>query len=64
MPTVIQVFTRHIYGAPKVYVLNPEQAQAISSLTGCKTLEARHVAALEALGFTFEAVLDPKARTY
>lgn len=59
MNSTIQVYSRSVYGRSLVYVANPEQAQSIRTLTGSKTLEERHLSALEALGFTFEQVIDP-----
>lgn len=56
----IQVYTRNVYGSLKVYAANPEQAKALAVLTnGAKTLEHRHLQALESLGFLIEQVSDP-----
>jgi hypothetical protein len=61
MENIIQVYSRNVYGRFLVYAANPEQAQHLTALTGSKTLETRHVAALEAMGFTFDTVSDPRA---
>lgn len=58
--STIQVFTRNVYGKPTVYAADANQAQALAQLTGCKTLEHRHLQGLEALGFTLTQVPDPK----
>lgn len=60
MNTTIPVYVRQVYGCPKVYAADSEQAQALAALTGCRTLEHRHTQALEALGFTVNVVPDPK----
>ena len=60
MPT-ITVYTRSVYGQLKVYAANPEQAKHLSTLTGARTLEHRHLAALESLGFTVSQVPDPQS---
>ena len=61
MSPTIRVYSRLVYGQPKVYVLDPVQADALSTLTnGARTLESRHLRALEALGFTIEQVPDPR----
>ncbi len=61
MNTQIDIYTRSVYGIDRTYVADPDMARAIAGLTGAKTLESRHVAALRALGFTFRAVLPPGA---
>lgn len=57
----ILVYTRNVYGVPKVYAADPSQAAHLSVLTGARTLEHRHLQALEALGHAIEQVPDPKA---
>lgn len=54
----IQVYTRNVYGTLKVYPANAEQGRLLTLLTGCKTLEPRHLGALEGLGFAIEQVSD------
>ena len=61
MNSTIQIYTRNVYGRFLVYVFDSEQAANLVALTGSKTLESRHVAALENLGFTFVNVPDPKS---
>lgn len=58
--STIPVYVRSVYGVPKVYAMDPEQASYLSALTGCKTLEHRHLCALEGLGYTIEQRPDPK----
>lgn len=59
------IFTRSVYGNPHVYLDVSTQeradiANAIQSLTRAKTLLPDHLRALEALGFKFSVVIDPK----
>jgi len=62
MKTTITVYERSVYGSPKIYAADPNQARALSTLTnGAKTLEHRHLCALEALGFAIVGVSDPKS---
>ena len=60
MDKTIKIYTRSVYGAPRVYILDEKQAANVSALTGSKTLEQRHIDALTAMGFTLVPVLDPK----
>lgn len=55
----IQVYIRFVYGKQMTYVADPSQARLISALTGAKTLEHRHLIALEGLGHIIEQVSDP-----
>lgn len=57
---VIKFYRDRVYGVVKFYVKEPEMAQAISKLTGRKTLTEQDMDALKALGFTFEEVLNEK----
>ena len=57
---VIKFYRDRVYGVVKFYVKQPEVAQSISALTGRKTLTEADMKALEALGFTFEEVLNEK----
>lgn len=57
---VIKFYQDRVYGVIKNYVKEPELAQAITTLTGRKTLTDQDMKALEALGFTFEQVLNTK----
>ena len=62
MPDSIKVYTRSVYGRTLIYAADKSQAQALRTLTnGATTLESRHIAALESLGFTVEQVPDPKS---
>jgi hypothetical protein len=58
----IPIYTRSVYGSPKVYPADATQAQSLQALTGCKTLDARHITALQDLGIVFQVVPDPKAQ--
>lgn len=57
----ISVYFRCAYGVTRLYVYEPAMASALSTLTGSKTLEQRHVDALKALGFTLAIAVDPCA---
>ena len=46
----IPVHVRHVYGKETVYPIGP-LAATLETLTGCKTLTGRHIAALTKLGF-------------
>ncbi len=59
MKSLIQVYSRSVYGKATIYMIDGKQAMAIRMLTQCKTLEQRHISALTMLGFTFETVADP-----
>jgi hypothetical protein len=48
----IKIKHRSEYGRDLMDVCDPHQAQAISRLTGCRTVTKEHVAALQELGFT------------
>lgn len=60
----IPFFTKSVYGNEHKYVADPILAQAISALTGKRTIDARDVSALSALGHSFVQVLPPSARNY
>jgi hypothetical protein len=60
----IKVFHRNNYGTVRTYAADPDQALALHELTGTRTLEARHLRALQSLGFTLASVADPKAPNY
>ncbi len=64
MNQTIQIYSRSVYGRSLLYVANPEQANSLAKLTNTRTLEPRHVMALEELGFTFVSVPDPKIAWY
>ena len=56
----ISVYSRSVYGSLKIYAANPSQAVALRTLTnGAKTLEQRHLSALQDLGFEIEQIADP-----
>jgi hypothetical protein len=46
----IEIKHKNVYGNDQMYVCNPIVKEAISDLTGTKTLLPRHVEALKALG--------------
>jgi len=54
----IKFYTDRVYGVVKNYVKEPQVANAISALTGRKTITEQDMKALEALGFKFEEVLN------
>lgn len=60
MNTTISVYTRSTYGQTRIYVSDPAQASHLRTLTGALTPEARHIIALESLGFVIAQVPDPK----
>lgn len=57
MNKVIEYYIKNVYGNELRYVKDKEKAQAITILTGSKTLSGNHIGALEMLGFTFKQVL-------
>lgn len=57
---VIKFYRDRVYGVVKFYVKETEVAQAISTLTGRKTITEQDMEALKSLGFTFEEVLNEK----
>lgn len=59
MKNVIEFYSKEVYGLAKFYVAEPKMAAIITKLTGRKTLLDSDFEALEALGFTFKAVLNP-----
>lgn len=56
----IRFYRDRVYGVVKFYVKDAEVAQAITLLTGRKTITEQDMKALETLGFTFEEVLNEK----
>lgn len=60
---VIPVYVRSVYGNEHIYVADSDKARALASLTSSKTLTHSHVRALQELGFTFEHVADPRAKS-
>lgn len=55
----IKVYSKSVYGTLRTYPADAAQAIALQTLTGAKTLEFRHLRALQDLGFTLEQVPDP-----
>lgn len=64
MNNVIKVYSRSVYGRTLLYSADLAQAKHLQALTGAKTLEHRHLIALEALGFTIQQVPDPSSGCY
>lgn len=62
-PLTIPVYVRSVYGNEHIYCADADKARSLSTLTGSKTLTPSHVRALQELGFTFEHVADPRAKT-
>jgi len=60
---LISVYVRNVYGIQHVYVSDAELAATLAKLTRSKTLLPEHIDALKTLGFTFEQVPDPRAKT-
>jgi hypothetical protein len=56
----INYYIKNVYGLERIYISDPDVAIAIQKLTNQKTIDSRHIEALENLGFTFEQVLPPK----
>ncbi len=52
-------YVRHNYGTAQSYLYDAEAARAVAKLTGRKTVTDSDMAALIALGFSFEQVLPP-----
>lgn len=63
MTNPIQVYTRNRYGNEDICVVNPDLARTLATLTRMKTLLPEHVRALQTLGFTFEHVPNPEAKS-
>lgn len=61
MRPIIRYYVRHIYGVPRIYLADTEQAKAIATLTRRKTVEEVDLKALETLGFVLVEVLDSSA---
>lgn len=59
MSEKIQVFVRQVYGRQVIY---PSCAKALlfATLIGARSLEHRHLQAIEALGYQIEQIPDPK----
>jgi hypothetical protein len=55
----IAIYKKNNYGIVSWYVLDTTQAEAISALTGKKTISNSNMKALEVLGFTFTEVIAP-----
>ena len=49
-------YRKHVYGQETAYLVDSDQATAVRTLTGRKSLTRTDRAALEALGFTFVEV--------
>jgi len=56
MRTTITLRKREVYGNELFYVVDEEQARAISILTGQKTVTNRNIGALKQLGYTITYV--------
>jgi hypothetical protein len=59
MNTKINFYVKSVYGTDMMYVADQKQAQLIKGLTGQKTLTNQVMTSLQALGFTFEQVMQP-----
>lgn len=56
----VNYYIERVYGVDQKYVVNNEQAAAIRTLTGKKTIADRDIYALIALGHTFKEVIKPR----
>lgn len=56
----IEYYCKSVYGKDLFYIKDEEVAKNIQSLTGCKTIEFRHMLALSNLGFKFSEVIAPR----
>ena len=52
----IEYRTKNVYGNDNRYIVNPDIAQAVRTLTGKKTINTGDIFALSTLGHTFEEV--------
>lgn len=57
---IIKFYRDRVYGVIKFYVKEPKFAEAITTLTGRKTITEEDMTALGTLGFKFEEVLNEK----
>lgn len=57
---IIKFYRDRVYGVIKFYVKEPKVAEAITTLTGRKTITEEDMTALGTLGFKFEEVLNEK----
>lgn len=57
---MIKYYIKENYGTKHRYIVEPRVAEAISTLTGRKTLSDSDIQALEVLGFEFEQVIKPE----
>ena len=55
----IKVYSQSHYGINHTYILDDTVSDAVMTLTKKKTVDRYDMRALEALGHTFEIVLDP-----
>lgn len=58
MSNQVQIYTRNVYGQPKVYPAN-EQAEIFAALAGTKTFSRLQLVLIEKLGYTITPVFDP-----
>ena len=56
----VRYFSRDVYGTTRLYVTDGEVSAALMALTRRRTIEARDLDALRALGHSVERVADPK----
>ena len=57
---IIEYYRIKVYGINKYYANDPKIAEAISKITGQKTLVQSTLNGLKELGFDFKEVLPPK----
>ncbi len=59
---IVQFYSKNVYGRPLEFVIDPETAAQIASLTGRKTVtagERQMITALADGSIVFEQVLEP-----
>jgi hypothetical protein len=61
MKTKLQIFERLNYGTPNIYPAGP-LAEAVSGLTGRKTLQKGDILNLKMLGIEIEIIADPRSK--
>jgi len=55
----IEYYIKNVYGNDHMYIVDPEQAHAVGTLTKKKTIDHNDIKALERLGHTLERVHAP-----
>ena len=53
----IEYRIRSVYGEDRMYLVDPDMAEAVQRLTGCKTVTLEHKKAIEIMGFELVQVI-------